>query len=800
MKHITGKGYAGFPYQKRPTREKGEKFMKQCIDAAINMASKSENNDLRSSRYDKQINYDLANGIIHEEEMYKITNPFGIEGFDRELQDYPLIKPRLNILIGEEFNRRFDYTVSVTNPDAISEKEKTIKKSYVKLLKDKVLSLDYDEEEMKKELQKLEKWKNYSYLDLRERMASQILKYLWKDLRLQEKFNLGMEDVVIAAEEIYAVEVTNGKLGLRRVNPLNITTIRSNVNSIYFDDADIIIEESYENFGTVIDDYYDELSPTDIKKIEEGAYSSSFIKRGTILNYSTPLPSTLDDVLIDTENLTTLSYTENAPFSTDGRVRKAKVTWRSLRKVGRLETFDDDGRPIKKFVDENYKPNEMMGEKVRWFWITEWWEGTKLADDIYVRMGPKEVQPILGGSSRISGSGYVGTIYTVGSTKARSLFDILRPYQYLYDEFMDRVKQAFAKFKGPMIELDFAKMPEGWEPEKWMHYAENMGYLIVDSFKEGHKGQATGKLAGNFNTTNKVINPDLGNYIQQHIMMLEYIEKQIGIISGINDQRLGEIKASETVGGVERAVTQSAHITERLFKLHDNTKLRVLETLLEYAKVVWRNDKVKMQFVLDDMTSEILELDGRKLSEAEYGIYISDSRSDMELRQSLKQLGSMLVQSGKASISSLMDIYLSGDMASMRAKIEDAEEKAMEQQQQAQQEQIKAQQEQAQMMAQLEQAKMQLEERIAVMNNQTKLAVEAMKQNGGEDGEVKAMELELKARELELKAEEARRQIELKRDEIDKKIALERAKLSEEERSNKAKEAIDRAKPKTTSK
>ena len=107
--------------------------------------------------------------------------------------------------------------------------------------------------------------------------------------------------------------------------------------------------------------------------------------------------------------------------------------------------------------------------------------------------------------------------------------DIMRPYQYLYDEFMDRIKSAFAKFKGPMIELDFAKMPDNWTPEKWMHYAENMGYLIVDSFKEGKKGAATGKIVGGLgNTTGgKVLNPDLGNYIQHHIMMLEYIEKQI---------------------------------------------------------------------------------------------------------------------------------------------------------------------------------------------------------------------------------------------------------------------------------
>jgi hypothetical protein len=300
-----------------------------------------------------------------------------------------------------------------------------------------------------------------------------------------------------------------------------------------------------------------------------------------------------------------------------------------------------------------------------------------------------------------------------------------------------------------------------------MHYAENMGYLIVDSFKEGQKGSATGKLAGNFNTTNKVINPDLGNYIQQHIMMLEYIEKQIGIISGINEQRIGNIKSSETVGGVERAVTQSSHITERLFKLHDNTKLRVLELILETAKLAWRNNKKKLQYVMDDMTTVMMTIDPEKLSEAEYGVFISDSRSDFELRQTLKQLGQMLVQSGEASVTTLIDIYTSPSMSSMRKKIETAEEDAAAKKQEMEKQQMELQQQQMQAMQQaeqaklqLEQAKLQLEERIAVMENQTKIAVAQINNAEDEDG-IDALKLELEAKKLELDALEKKEKLEL---------------------------------------
>jgi len=37
------------------------------------------------------------------------------------IQHYPIMNSKLNILRGEEWNRRFDYRVTVTNPNAITE-------------------------------------------------------------------------------------------------------------------------------------------------------------------------------------------------------------------------------------------------------------------------------------------------------------------------------------------------------------------------------------------------------------------------------------------------------------------------------------------------------------------------------------------------------------------------------------------------------------------------------------------------------------------------------------------------------
>jgi len=55
--------------------------------------------------------------------------------------------------------------------------------------------------------------------------------------------------------------------------------------------------------------------------------------------------------------------------------------------------------------------------------------------------------------------------------------------------------------------VDYATIPEGWDITKWMYFARKAGIAVKDSFKEGMKGAATGKLAASVQgSTGQVIN------------------------------------------------------------------------------------------------------------------------------------------------------------------------------------------------------------------------------------------------------------------------------------------------------
>jgi hypothetical protein len=795
----TLKRTAHFPFQKKATGSKNKQFVIDCIESSVMMAYNTENGLVQTKRT-MFTNYNLRADILDERDVEQAVNPWGIKGatFPAKMQNYPIANPKIDLLIGEESKRRFDWRVTVVNPDAISDKEEKQKEIINEMILSAIEAENYEEQELQKELEKFGKWSKYETQDLRERRATQYLQYLWKEQELAIKFNRGFEDALVAGQEIYNIDIVGGEPVVRKVDPLALTIIRSG-ESYQIEDADIIIEDTYQPIRWVIDNYYDHLSSSEIDRIEKGYIGQGTNDRDLVKYYPwRPVQNPIgivgdtsgeqgrdwDYTLFDTDNFNTRNI---AAYNNNGEVRVVKVVWVSMRKVGEVSWYDEDNELQKKLVDENYKPKEELGEKVEWFWVNEWWEGTRIAEDIYVKWGPRPIQFRRMGNKSIGGSGYVGTIYNTNTSQSRSLMDRMKPYQYLYNVFMYRTELAFAKSKGKISVMDTSRIPDNWDMDKWMYYAEILGWAIEDPFKEGNKGAATGKLAGQMNQNSKVLDLEMGSYIQQHVMMLEFIKRELGEIAGVTEQRQGQISNRETVGGIERAVTQSSHITEKWFMMHDNTKLRVLETLLETAKYAWRNKShEKLQYISDEMASVITEIDGQQFNEADYGIMISNSTNDAELIQTMKSLAQAGIQNDKINFSGLMDIYLSESMSSIRRKIETYEEEAINRQQQQFQQAEQTKQQAIQAEAESKQADREQDMQKVLINAETDITVAQIGADTKRDnGEAALANIARLKKEWE---------------EMNRKYKLENKKLMETARHNKAQETIDKRKVAKTAK
>ena len=709
---------SSFPHQKRTAGDKDEQFFKDCVEVGASLVqwnnSSFESQSVRSLRVNKIANYNLVNDIIDKREVEMITNPLKLKDttFPATYRNFPLINPAIGVLVGEERKRPFNYVVSVINEDAINEKQDFINQQYMSFILENLRGEGLDEQTMKQRLDDLNKWQ-LSYRDRREVMGTQILDYLTRTLELKEQFSKGFEDLLISAEEIYVADIYAGEPVLRRANPLNFYTLRSG-ESWRIEDSDIIVEDGYLPVGEVIDRYYEYLKPEDIEKLEKGytfnAAANSSIFTNQLINPVFNIDSYVSQVgignIVQASGQLLTSF--GGYFDQAGNARVCRVVWKGMRKVGVITYYDEQQDMQKKYVDEHYKPNKEAGEDVEWIWVSEWYEGTRIADNIYVKMQPREVQIRHMDNISKCHPGIVGSVFNINSNKGRSLVDMVKDYQYFYNSIMYNTQLTLARNKGKIGRMNVNLIPDGWDMDKWLYYSEMLGWAVEDPFNEGNKGAALGKLAGQGSGRNDVFDLEQGMHLKTNLEILDFIKNQVDDLTGVNKQRKGAIENRETVGGVERAVTQSSLITEKWFGIHDNTKVRALKCLLETAKIAWRKKSVKRSYILDDGSQAILDFEGTEFSESEYGIDISSAVGDQEMIQSLKSLIQPFMQSG-GSLGLVADLMTTKSPTLIKKKIqayEDQMKQAAQEAQQAEQQQKEAEMQQE---MQIEMEKLDLE-------------------------------------------------------------------------------------------
>jgi len=730
-----------FPAQKKTDKEKNEKWQRDCVDAAEHLTM-FNSRQIRQSFLNKRTNYNLYNNILDTRDIEKVCNQHNLEisKFPAKMQHIGIGNSKIRLLVGEESKRRFDWRAVISSSDeqGVSSKEDQIKQMYMDFLMEKIQNEQFDQESAQRELNKLQKYINYDFQDIKEITANKILKHEVKRLEVKTIFNDSFLDLLIAGEEIACIEEVCGDIVVRKCSPLNVFTLNSPYSN-KIEDSEIIVEYGYGTVGSVIDQFYEYLTPQEIDKLEAGDGNSLF-------NYGGARQMLTRDLSID-ERFGELNgqlfipselsaFTMGGGYDAYGNVRVLKVVWKSRRKIGKLTYFDEYGNEQSELVPEDYNPVKELGENVEWMWINEWWEGHKIGNDIYCKIRPIPYQGRSMFNASICKPPYVGSYANTDLSKAMSLMDIMKPLDYLYDIYSYRRELAVAKYLGPMLAFNMSLIPSGMDMKNWLHYVTTTGLMPLDPTNEILKGPSQGKNAGAFNTlTATTVNSDLGNFIQQHTILMEQLKQDLDEVSGVSRQRLGEISSNETVGGVERAVNQSSHITEKWFAVHDRFKKRVLERILETAKYVWKNNPKKCQFVLDDMQTIIVE-NYDEFFESEYDVMISDSSTDQELFQALKQLSQAALQNQQATFADVISIYKSESIQAVARKLEESSRAIMEQQSAMEQQKMQAQQQMAAEANQVQMAKMELDKYKIDQDNLTKIQVATIGAMKGVEGPV----------------------------------------------------------------
>ncbi len=697
-----------FPRQKVSYYKKQEReWQEDCVDAVISECQtlgKSRRSDMKT----KKRNYNLFNNQIDKSDFEYVLNPFNMSKealnrfqFPASMQPYDIVSPIFMLLFGEESKRPFDPFVMTVNSDSVSKKLQEKKSTILSMLNEYLLAdiVPQDPENPPPTPEEISKYSQMSVKDMREKVSQDLLNYYMKHCNLPDMFATGWKDALIAAEEIYSIDEIAGSPKPRRVNPLEIQYILG-ANKFHLDDAEKIYEKNRMSISEIIDEFYEELTSDQISILEEardnGLSAHSFSAGGpTVQDYFGNIP--VINSIYDLDDSQGVGWDVH------------RVRWKSKRKMGTLHYIDPTTQmEVEELVDEFYKPTK--GDPnvwIEWFWINEYWEGIRIGQDMYLKIRPRKQQFRSMDNLSECKSGYVGTVYNALNAQAVSLMDRLFPWVALYLIVFYRTELLIAKNHGKLGQFDTSLIPDGWEIEKWMYYAQSMGFAFVNSYNEGAKGERTGRF--NQSQQNKALDLETGNSIQFHIELLSYLESKMKDTAGVTDQRLGAISPSELVGNTERAVVQSSHVTEEWFRIHNDVKLRVCTAIIEVAKDCMENDYRAYQYITDDLATVLFEVDGNDFMNADYGAFIVNGGKEKEALETLKGLMQSALQADKLNFSDAAVLLNSNSSATIKAKIKESELRKEQMEAQMQQEQLAMQQAQLEQELQMELQRMDLE-------------------------------------------------------------------------------------------
>ena len=795
---IKMQGYISFPRQKLSDSKKDDNWYKKNIDFAEHLLTSDVN--LRSNFKNKKANYNLRANIINVKDFERFINPdnLDLESLPASLQHVGIENSKINLLLGEYSKRRKEFKAYISSNDneSISRKEQALMDHIKMTVTDIIKRESVSEEEIKKQLEKLNHYQTYEFQDIAEITANKILKKEYKEGDFDFTFLRTFEDLLTSGEEIMYCGVLGGNPVMRRVNPMNLYTMGG--NSMYIEDADIIVEYGYKSVGQVVDDYWDEISAEDIDFLEIGKVDASAGGGGIGLNRDISVYDYYGEQgalsIFHPNEMGTRTFA--GAFDTYGNVRVLKVCWRSRRKIGELTYFDEDGQEQKDWVPEDYKPDKDKGETVKWVWVNEWMEGTKIADHIYTMMRPV---PYASKSIVNKSKGtppYVGSVNSTNDYKVQSLMDIMKPLAYSYDIAYYKRELAIATYKGSFTALNASLVPSGWDPKEWMRYVTINKFAWLDPTNEILKGPSQGKSAGAFNTlTAQQIQMGDAQEIGMYTNLLLDIENTLGKLAGVSGAREGQIQSREAVNNVEREVAQTSHITEKWFAIDNNFRKRTLTKFLECCKYAYKKNPKKGQFLLDDMGQEMVNNFDEFVS-TEYDIHLSNSNADTELYNDLRQLSQAAIQNGQATISDLIAIRQSESVQEIARKLEESARKIKEQNDAMQQQQLQAQQEQAKLAEESKKADRDFEmkkheDEIAVKREEI-ASKEYLAELGHANGHLSDLRASLM---VDTDSNGIGDELDLRRTEIiennnQERIALDKQKLEETKRSNLAKEKI----------
>jgi hypothetical protein len=742
-----------FPDQFKTDKEKqDESWIKNTMDYFANKAYA----EFVKNRDTFVKNYDLMKGILRMEDFYQepqVRSFTDVLTADLQLpayvKMYSIITTPVNELVGEISKRPDTFRVKAFDDDSKSEElqfktellqQYIIGKARQQILMDAALKGEELSEEQVEQMS-FEDVKDVldSYTSVAEKWANHVLTCQKAEFNLKEKSEDAFRDMLISGREFYHIYEDNSKLGfnIEVANPKN-TWFLTTPDRKYISDPTGRAQGAYAA-GTVQVMELSEIieSIPDLTKEEIDHLRSSLQDYGLInvreSNLGNPnvVPGidsvtydTFDPLVLQTRMIIESEMKENNDGLKDFLGLTSNVSsfgykyvvvrcyWLSKKKIGKLIYLDELGNEQSVLVDENYKSGTIPTQQsLEWGWINQWYQGTKIGPDIY------HVKPF----KLLNYCPIIGITYEVKNTEAKSLVDLMKPFQVLYNVCMNQLYKLLEKEVGKvyLTSIRHVPIPKDGDAQDaldiWEMEARNRGVVFIDDSPENLKSPSSFNQFRDIDLTRT-------QEIQSRYTLAQQLKNECWELVGMSRQRLGSVTASESATGTQTAIQQSYAQTEPWFVAHEYVMGQLYQAIIDAALYV---ESKKPQSTLSYITSEgesaFVSVNGTDLKFRDLKVFLTNRPEDTQMFNELRQLAQPLMQNG-GSLYDVIELYSTKSMRQMKKvfkELRDRQQAMQEQQLQIQQQQVEQQGQIAQ--AQIQQAQIQKEQDIANENYQNEL-------------------------------------------------------------------------------
>lgn len=704
-----------FPDQFKTEKEKkDESWIKNTMDYFANKAYA----EYVKNRDTFVPNYDLIKGILRPEDFYQEPDVKSFTdilekdmSLPKYVKHYSIISTPVNELVGELTKRPDTYRIKAFDDESKSEelqyKTQVLQDYIMQEAKKKIIAqaqmqgVEITEEEVQQKTMEEVQDELTDYTSMAEKWSNHVLTCTKADFNIKEKSEDAFRDLMVSNRQYYHLYEDNSKVGynIEVANPKNVwwlstpdlkwisdPTGRAHgayaAGTVQVMELSEIIESIPELTKDEIDHLRSSLQDYGLINVRESNLGNVNAEKGI----DSVLYDTFDPLVLQTRMLIESEMKENNDGLRDFLGLTSNVSsfgykyvvvrsyWISKKKIGKLVYLDEFDKPQSILVDEHYKSGSIPTQQsLEWGWINEWYQGIKVGPDIYF------IKPF----KLLNYCPIIGLVHEIKNTESKSLVDLMKPFQVIYNVCMNQLFELLQKEVGKvqLMSLRHVPIPKDGDAQDaldiWEMEARRRGVVFIDDSPENLKAPSSFNQFTALDLTRT-------QEIQSRYQLAVQMKNECWELIGMSRQRMGTVSPSESATGTNTAIQQSYSQTEPLFVAHEYTLGQLYQAIIDASQYI---ESSKPQSTLSYITGEgeaaFIQINGTDLKFRDLKVFPTNRPEDTQMFNEIRLLAQSIIQNG-GSVYDVIELYSTKSMRAMKKTFKDLRDRQQAMQEQAQ--------------------------------------------------------------------------------------------------------------------